>query len=504
MGLINNRASVLAIRKETDEGKFVFPDNANQYIAKQPDFAINPNVEELENDEIKNSLGRSKSILGTESPDATGSHYWRASGAEGTAPGFAPMLEAAFGSQVVVGTERATVADSTTTVLKFDTGHGASFERGQPILIKDAVNGYSVRNVLSVTDDDVTLNFALANAPGAGVLCGKPVFWKPANDGHPTLSVSHWLGNGGGIEAVAGARPTSISIAAESGELVNMDFTLEGTWFAFNPIEIVAGNRFLDFNDGTARAAQVAQRVYKDPHDLAEALQTAMDGLSSDNITVTYNDKGTNKGKFTITTDGSTLSLLWDSGTNSANSIGETIGFDVDADDTGDLSYTSDDEINLASPQVPAFDSISDPVVAKDGMVLMGGASDNVCFRADTVTISMDTPKAEVGSICAGSGIDSSRINGREVTIEIEAALRQYDADVFRRFRRNEDTAFMIALGPKSGGNWMPGRTINAYAPTCTVVEPSVEDNDGIVFVNFTLRTFVDASGAGEFYMGQL
>ena len=343
----------------------------------------------------------------------------------------------------------------------------------------------------------------MVTAPGAGIGLGRPVLWKPANEGHPTLSVSHWLGNGGGIEAVAGARVTSLGITAESGELVNMDFSVEGTWFGFNPVVITASNKFLDFNDGGVKAAQLAERVYKDPHDLAEALQASMDGLSSDTITVTYNDKGTSAGKFTIASTGGTLSLLWDSGTNSANSIGATLGFDVAADDTGSSSYVGDNQVNLVAPQVPVFDANSDPVVAKDSLVLLGSATDNVCFRADTVTISMETPKTEVGSICAQSGVDSSRINSREVTIEVTAALREYDADVFRRFRRNEDTRFFMALGPKSGGNFEEGRLMSAFSPSATVVEPEVTDEDGVVYINFTLRAFVDSDGAGEFYICQ-
>lgn len=501
MGLINNRASVLAIVEETEEGKFQLPANATDYIAKQPDFSISPEVEELENEEIKNSIGRSKSILGRENPTASGAHYWRGSGVAGTPPAYAPILKAAFGAQVVAPTGMVTDSGSTVSVVKIDDAAN-KVERGMTLLVKYAT-GWVARPILSVSGDDVTLGFNLPTAPDAGVGLGRPVMWKPTNEGHPTLSVSHWLGNGGGIEAIAGARVTSLGIAAESGELVNMDMSLEGTWFGFNPVVITATNKFLDFNDGTVRAAKIAERVYKDPHDLAEALTASMSGLSSDEITVSYNDKGANAGKFTIATDGATLALLWDSGTNSANSVGALLGFDTAADDTGATSYVSDDEIDLASPQSPVFDANSDPVVAKDSLVLMGDAADNVCFRADSVTVTLDTPKTEVGSICAESGVDSSRINSREVTIEIEAALREYDADVFRRFRRNEDTRFFMALGPKVGGNFDEGRLMSVFCPSATVVEPEVTDEEGIVFINFTLRGFVDAQGSGEIYMNQ-
>lgn len=49
--------------------------------------------------------------------------------------------------------------------------------------------------------------------------------------------------------------------------------------------------------------------------------------------------------KFTIVKgDEDSLDLLWNSGTNTATSIGEDIGFDTSVDDTGEMTYEGDDE----------------------------------------------------------------------------------------------------------------------------------------------------------------
>lgn len=505
MTRILTRASVLGIMEENTTGTWLPPSGTGKFMALQPDFQIVPATEELTNDEIKNSLGNSKSIQGLESPTASGSHYFRASGVEGTAPDYSDILKSAFGSQTDVSTERNTVASSTTAVIKVDTGEGVEFPRGRPILVKDGVNGYSVRFAHSVSSDDITLNFVLDTAPGTGVNLGLPNYWTPANSGHPSLSLSHYLGNGGGLMALAGGQVTSYSITAESGQLVNMSYSVDGTWFGFNPVVIAATNKYIDFDDGAGEEnASISEGVYKTPKELADAIATAMNALTTDTITVTYNNSGANIGKFTISSDGSTLSLLWNTGTNAANSLGTTLGFLVAADDTSALTYSSDSAATRAAPYTPAYDTNTDPVAAKAGTIRMGDSTDNICFEADTINWTMNTPVAAVNSICSSSGRAETIVNGREVTVAITGSLKQYDASIFEKYTENTDVRFMMVLGSKTGGNWVAGKIVCGYIPTATITGAQVEDNDGVVFFNFTLKAYVDSNGSGEVYLGTL
>jgi len=151
-----NRNSRLAIVEEVTEGTLVEPSVGTEFIALQAGFAFAPNFENLENDEIRASIGRSKSILGLERPDASFNHYMRASGVEGTAPGFRLLLKAVFGSENVNSTERTTTAGSTVSVIELAAG-GSDFARGRALLIKDGTNGFSVRNVQSVATNSLTL-----------------------------------------------------------------------------------------------------------------------------------------------------------------------------------------------------------------------------------------------------------------------------------------------------------------------------------------------------------
>lgn len=503
---ISTRASALAITVESTEGTPVEPSAGSEFIALQDDFAMEGLQDELENAERLNSLGSAKGDKGQENPTVSMSHYWRGSGVEGQAPNYAPLIKAAFGSETAVATERDTVAGSTTTTVEVDAGEGTEFPLGRALLIKDGTNGRTVRFSTGASADTVGLGFNLDTAPAAGVNLGKPVYWSPANEGHPTLNFWHYIGNSstGAIETMAGARISSFTLSADANNYINISYSAEGTGYYFDPITVAATDRYLDFtSDNGTFAALIAAKTYKDPHELASALQTAMnDADPLETFTVSY---GNTTGKFTIASSTSTvLELLWNTGTNAANTVGDKIGFATGADDTGATSYESDNAQDYSSPVTPSYDS-ADPLVAKSNEVMIGDADDNVCFSATSVSISMNTPVKAITDMCADSGKSGSVINAREVTIEVSGYLDSFDADKARRFRENSDTRFQWVAGQKTGGNWQEGKTVAAYAHTAVMSSaPVISDDEGIAAVSFSLKTYVNASGDGEFFMAQL
>ncbi len=505
MGAEQTKKSVMALVREVTSGTPVKPSSGTDYIALQEGFGLEPAFEVLENAEFTGSLGSSKPILGIENPSTSLSHYIRHSGVEGTEPNFGLLMEGALGAKKIVATERDTIAASTagdaTTppIIKVDTGEGVEFERGHALLIKDAVR--SIRNVKSVSGDDLTLNFNLTTtAPGVGVNLGKAVLYKPAET-HPSLSVWSFRGNATAMELIPGSKVTELSIEANAGELVNGSFTLAGTSYNFNPIDIItASNNKMDFDDGGGEEnVEISVGFFKDPVELGDALAAAMNAATSDVITVVY-DSAT--GKYTIASDGGTLSLLWNTGSQTASTIGDLLGFDTSADDTGSTSYVGDNPISLSSFQTPVFDS-SDPLVAKANEVFIGDHADNVCFKAATMTINLTNTEADVLSVCAESGKDETLITEREVTIEITAALERNEVDKFHRFHTNQTTEFAFNFGQKTGGNWVEGKSANVYAPSTTISSFAIGDNDGIITLEMTLTAFVDV-GKGEFFINFL
>lgn len=502
----STRKTRVAVVEETTEGTLKAPSSSGEYIAVQDGLTLTPSFETLENAEFKASIAASKTILGLENPEGSLSHYCYHSGTEGVEPEIDLLMKAGFGAKSVASTEYNTVASSTAgtaaaaAVIKVDTGEGATFERGEALLIKDSSNGYSIRPIESISGDDLTLGFNLSGAPGTGVNLGKAVLYKPADDGHPTLSIWDYRGNGAVVQAMAGARVTEVGFEASAGELINMNFSFNGSSFYWDPIEITSSDRFIDFtdDDGTF-AASITAKMYRDPHELAAALQQAMNDTASTEVyTVTYSDS---TGKYNIKCTGTVLSLLWNTGTNAANTIGDKIGFITSSNDTGTAAttgYTSDNAYTLTSPQTPSLDG-QDPIAAKHHDVYLGDFADNVCFHPQSVSMTLSNEVVNVPSICQESGIKEKVINARTVSVEIQATLDPYEAEKFRRFRSNEETRFMYAGGVKSGGNWVAGKSFCAYIPKCTISSMEVTDADGVVALSMTLSAYT-SSGEGEVF----
>jgi hypothetical protein len=497
MTAISNKKSVLALVKEVTEGVPVRPSGATDYTALQEGFQLTPQFETLQNTEIRASIGKAKDELGAENPQFTFSHYIKASGIVAQKPDFGLLIESCLGAVTVDSAERDLVVGSTHTVLNVDTGEGVNYQRGQAILSQPAGN-FQIRNVLSVAADALTLAQRLSGAPAATTLIGRAILYRVLDEGHPTLTAWLYRGNGGNIEMVSGLRVTEMSIEATANQYINGSFTCGGVAYYFNPIKISSTNKYLDYEDDDGdHSISIAEKEYKDPHQLAEAIQAAINALSpSDAITIEYIDA---TGRFNFTSAGTTFELKWQSGANTANTIGSTLGFVVSADDTGSLTYTSDNAQSWASPYTPnLYDSNAN--VAKYVEVIMGDNDDTSCFGAQRVNIRVGNTKTDIPDLCEESGKSGSIFSAREVTIDVVAKLSQHDVDRFKRFRAGSNVIFTFNWGIKVGGQWKKGSCVNVFVPTASITAYEVQDQDGLAVLNTTLTGYIQ-DGLGEFYM---
>ena len=496
------RSTVMAVVPETTEGTVVAPSAATQFIPVLPDFSMKPEVDLLANEELKNSIGKSKPIKGIESGSADFSLYIKHSGVEGQAPNYGELLESVFGGVSTNSTQRLTTSGSTVSTVKLASG-GGDFSRGKAVLVKDSTNGYSIRPVLSVSSNDLSLAFNLSSAPASGIGVGKCINYAPANSGHQSLSLHLYRGNGTAYEIVSGAKAIEYTLEATAGDFISQSFSMVGSKYYFDPITITSSTKYLDFNDGSDRSCSVTEGVYRTPQSLADALQTAMNNAgSSDTFTVTFNNSGTNAGKFTLSSSGGTFSLKFATGANTANTIATKLGFTV-ADETSATSYNSDSAISWAAPYTPTYDS-ADPLVAKYNEVLLGDAADTVGFCAQSISLTISHDEGSVECINAETGIEAKFYQGREVKINLVGKLDQHDQEKFYRYLNNSDTAFMFAFGNKSGGNWVAGQCGCLYIPSCVVSNFVPGDGDGIVNCEIELTGYVDSSGNGEIYLNYL
>lgn len=501
MVAIATRKTVVGVREESTEGSLLALNSASQLIAAQDDVELAPQMDTLENAELRSSLATAKPIMGAENPSFTMSHYLRHSGVEGQAPNYGTLLKAVFGSTETYGTEYDTDSSSTTSVLKLPGSEANNFHARHIVLIKDPVNGYRIRGLTAATGTDLTLGFDLPAAPSSGVNLGKCVLYYPSNDSHPSLSVWQYLG-GGLVASAAGVKLESLDLTATAGELVNATYSGTGLkWFG-NPIEITSSTRYIDWtdDDGT-HAAAVTEGWYDSPVELAAALQEAMNAETDETVTVQYLNVS---GKFKISATGTLLSLLWQSGSNTANTIGTKIGFSVGANDTGTAAttgYSSDNAYVTASPYTADFDDAS-PLAAKNHEVMFGDHEDYQCLNASEIGVSIANSRAVQGSICAESGRSGATITARTVTMTMTFILQQYAAEDFYRYKKGTQVQMQYSFGEKVGGNWVPGKCGAFWCPYAVISEIAIEDQDGLAVLNLTLTAYAPDDGSSECVLG--
>ena len=498
MTTISNTTTVLAIVPEVTEGVPVAPTSATQYTPIQDDLAMKPNFDVNPNKELVGSIAQRQSILGAAKPTMSKSQYLKSSGVEGQAPDWSPILEAAFGTKTVVsGTEEVTAASSTVSTIKATSGHGSNFAKGRLLLIKDGTNGYSLRFVDSVSTDDLSLSFNLANAPGTGVALGKPVYYTVAQSGHKSHAFWQYLGNGGAIQMMSGGRITSLGMQITAGGLINCSVAGEGSDFYFNPIETTSSLRYIDFedDDGTFAAAVTAQ-MYHTPKELCDSLATAMNASgTTQTYTVTYSNT---TGQVTIKGTGTLLSLLFATGTNTANTIATALGFTA-TDKTGTAATTgyTGPALTFGAPQTPSYDDMQ-PFAAKNNEIMIGDATDYTVFEASEIGFTLTDTRTVKPSICAVSGIGGSLITARSAKVTFKAFLDKYDVSKYDRYRENTSTRFQYSFGNKVGTNWKAGQCGGLYLPTTTITSFEVSNTNGVSVVSGELTTYVPADASGE------
>ena len=112
----------------------------------------------------------------------------------------------------------------------------------------------------------------------------------------------------------------------------------------YGVFSIITGeNDTIDFTDGVGTVVATLDAGVYTGATLATEIDTQMTAASlpsdTDAFVITFNER---TGIFTITSDGSVLSLLWNNGANLSSSAGFTLGFSSTANDTSVLTYTSD------------------------------------------------------------------------------------------------------------------------------------------------------------------
>lgn len=490
------RATQFAIKEEVTTGTLIAPSAGSDFIPLKAGFELTPEFETVDSEELVNDIGVAKSYRKKESVSGKHDANLKNSGVVATEPDCGLLYEATFGGVSIASTEYNTVASSTVNVVKVDTAEGLTFEEGEALLVKHSSNNWEVRNISSITSDDLTVSFSLANAPGTGINLGRAILYKPGTS-YPSFSAWLYNGNGYAVQAAAGCTVSELSFDFKAMEFGTVSFGYEGLTYYFNPIEITSSTKFIDWTDSDGTwAAQVDIGWYRDPIELATAIQNAMNEASTEDFVVTYSSL---TGKFTIATVASlTFSILWNTGTNTANSIATKVGFTTAANSTAALTYTSPNAMTLTHAFTPSYDDV-DPIILKSAELMIGSQTENLNLCASAASIKISKELTDVECFRSETGIDEKIATKREVTMEVTLNLQKYEVNLFDYLLNMTSIQASLTCGPKVGGNWIAGKTANFYFRNATVTERSIT-GDNIIEAKIMLKGFVSGT-TKDFYL---
>ena len=530
MSQISTRASAVALVKKNNEGTLTRPTAGGQYIAIQPDFALSPNFESVENAEIKDDIMTGQAVISGEAPTGTMSHYFKGSGTAGAEPDFGPMLASTFGSTRSQSTEGTLTAGSTTSVLKMSAADAARYTKGDSILIKDDVNGHSIRPVVSSSGTDVTLAFNLDTAPATGVKVGVYTTYAPTNTDLPVYDVWHYIGGGkDGLETMKDCRTVTSAITANAKENINCTFSFEGTAYSLNDVDnrgyvITTSNDNLRLQYGTTQSAATGgggqftsvdlDEAFYTPTQLAAHIQTKVRAL-----TITNNNFSTFRCAYSASTKKFTFTPASSAGTNNVQSIGlrvtgsnatdpelvQFLGFDAAtniAAGVNGAAFTSPNETvgNYENGLDAAFDATT-PIISRNQRLFLGASSsENTCIEAPTVGITVNTPKTLLTSVCQPSGNLATVINSRDASMTVSSFLDSDDQRFFQRFKEGDRIRFAFIGGAKASGNWVAGNSFAVFGSEASITSFSLTSVDDVYALDMTLTCFSPGDGTGSIF----
>jgi hypothetical protein len=132
--------------------------------------------------------------------------------------------------------------------------------------------------------------------------------------------------------------------------------------------KITTSNQWVDFDEGGSELnAQLTVGDY-DADTLCTEIKTRMEAVGAYTYNITYEES---LHKFRIQSPTGNFTLRWSSGTHSSTSVGDTIGFDVTADDTGLSLYTAD-YVRIHTSAAVVIDSLATASIATKACAVYG------------------------------------------------------------------------------------------------------------------------------------
>lgn len=228
-------------------------------------------------------------------------------------------------------TNKFTIAGSSNFSLLFATGANIATDIAETI-------GFTAADKTTATSHEA--DYAMTDSANVPALVTK-FYWFGCDADFENKSKGFW-----GVTTDGGTYQAAIDVTTNTihQSFVNSDLADLKTLSA--SITVDATNNKLDFKEGAGElTATIASGKYLAPYSaLVAAIATAMDAAGANTYVTTSYDPDSDK--VTIAADGS-FTLSTNTGTNTATSIYEDLGFDESADTASATSAEADNTLNL-------------------------------------------------------------------------------------------------------------------------------------------------------------
>lgn len=234
---ITRNTTVIGIKEEVTEGTYLAPAAATDYIQPLADgFELSPSKELIERNVLTSSIGKVSPRVGQKSVGASLPVEYRASGVEGSPTDFDLLLKGALGARHDITTQTTSkAAVHTSTLIQIEDADISKFAIGDGLVVLET-GAHHVCAVVSrvTTPGNASITVTPAKPSGiftSAVVISKSATYYPANDSHPSLSLSYYWGNQI-RETAVGCKVTQLSVDNfTTGQIASFNFALEGLSF---------------------------------------------------------------------------------------------------------------------------------------------------------------------------------------------------------------------------------------------------------------------------------
>jgi hypothetical protein len=232
---IIKKNSVVAVVEEVTEGTYVAPASGADFIQTLEALDVAAAKELLEREVLLASIGKIQPRVGEDSVTGSLPVEFKASGTEGSAPEYAPLVKSALGAETSITTQTTTKTGNTASQLEIQDADIGKFSLYDVLVVLEA----GAHHICYVTAIDTTATLAniqvLPAASGAfsdNVVISKNQMYVTGNDGHPTFSTSLYWGDEI-LQTGVGCRTSGLTLSNfTAGQLASLEASFEGLTFA--------------------------------------------------------------------------------------------------------------------------------------------------------------------------------------------------------------------------------------------------------------------------------